>query len=493
MRLNKRIKIQLAIFVVVAVVAAALMVFGYIKVPALLGFGQYTVSVQLPRAGGLYKNGNVTYRGTEVGRIAEVRLTNTGVDAILSLRSDIPIPSDLDAQVHSVSGAGEQYVALIPHSNNGRPLKNGDVIPVDRSSIPPDISDLLDATNKGLQAIPRDNLKTLVDESATAVGSLGPELSRIVKGSTTLAIDARANLDPLTSLIDQAKPVLDSQADSAQAIHAWARHLADLTRQLQSNDGAVAGFLQNAPGAANEGQQLLDRLKPTLPVLLANLVSINQVAITYQPAIEQLLVLLPLGTANLQAAGVADRDTKHPGTYIDFNLNLNLPPACNTGFLPIQQMRTANFEDAPQRPAGDLYCRIPQDSPITAVRGARNYPCLTRPGKRAPTVKMCESDEQYVPLNDGFNWKGDPNATLSGQDVPQLPPGSAPAQAIPAPGGRRASPPPGAPPQPIPAAEYDPATGTYMGPDGHTHTQPDLARNGANAPTWQQLLVPSGN
>jgi phospholipid/cholesterol/gamma-HCH transport system substrate-binding protein len=493
MRLNKLIKIQLAIFVVVAVVAATLMVFGYIKVPALLGFGQYTVTVQLPRAGGLYKNGNVTYRGTEVGRVAEVRLTDTGVDAILSLRSDIPIPSGLDAQVHSVSGAGEQYVALVPRSDNGRPLRGGDVIPVDRSSVPPDISDLLAATNKGLQAIPQDNLKALVDESATAVGGLGPELSRIVKGSTTLAIDARAKLNPLTSLIDQARPVLDSQADSAQAIHAWASHLADLTRQLQSNDSAVARFLQKAPAAADEGQQLLDRLKPTLPVLLANLVSINKVAITYQPAIEQLLVLLPLGTANLQGAGVADRDTKHPGTYIDFNLNLNLPPACNTGFLPIQQMRTANFEDAPQRPAGDLYCRIPQDSPITAVRGARNYPCLTRPGKRAPTVKMCESDEQYVPLNDGFNWKGDPNATLSGQDVPQMPPGSAPAQAIPAPGGGRASSPSAAPPPPIPAAEYDPATGTYVGPDGHTHTQPDLARNGANAPTWQRLLVPPGN
>ena len=36
---------------------------------------------------------------------------------------------------------------------------------------------------------------------------------------------------------------------------------------------------------------------------------------------------------------------------------------------------------------------------------------------------MCESDEKYVPLNDGYNWKGDPNATLSGQPIPQLPPG----------------------------------------------------------------------
>jgi phospholipid/cholesterol/gamma-HCH transport system substrate-binding protein len=60
------------------------------------------------------------------------------------------------------------------------------------------------------------------------------------------------------------------------------------------------------------------------------------------------------------------------------------------------------------------------------VRGVRNVPCETKPGKRAPTVEMCESDEQYVPLNDGLFWKGDPNATLSGQSVPQYPKGGPP-------------------------------------------------------------------
>jgi hypothetical protein len=45
----------------------------------------------------------------------------------------------------------------------------------------------------------------------------------------------------------------------------------------------------------------------------------------------------------------------------------------------------------------DLYCKLPQDSPI-AVRGARNYPCVDHPGKRAPTVEMCDSDQPFKPL-----------------------------------------------------------------------------------------------
>src|SRR5262249_22779273 len=151
------------------------------------------------------------------------------------------------------------------------------------------------------------------------------------------------------------------------------------------------------------------RVNPTLPVLLANLVSVGNIAVTFQPSIEQLLVLIPQGIANLQGIAIPNHNTKqdYTGLYLSFNLNLNLPGVCNTGYLPPQQIRSMANLDTPPPPAGDMYCRIPQDSPNN-VRGARNYPCVTKPGKRAPTEKMCESDEQYVPLNDGYNWKGDP-------------------------------------------------------------------------------------
>jgi phospholipid/cholesterol/gamma-HCH transport system substrate-binding protein len=396
--------------------------------------------------------------------------------------------------VHSQSAIGEQYVALVPRDGTSAPLKNGDVIPVGRTSAPPDINRLLDAANRGLQAIPQDNLKTVIDESYTAVGGLGPELSRIVKGSTTLAIDARQNLDPWMALIDQAQPVLDSQADTSDAIQAWAAHLAVITGGLQTHDSELRDFLHNGAAAANEARKLVETLQPTLPVLLANLVSVGQVGLAYNPAIEQLLVILPQGVAGLQSALVMNHDIKSPyrGIGLDFNLNLNLPTTCSTGFLPIQQQRTANFEDYPDRAPGDLYCRIPQDSPITAVRGARNYPCVTRPGKRAPTAKMCESDENYVPLNDGNNWKGDPNATYTGQDVPQLPPGTPPPVQHPPQGPPPAQGVPPAPPPPVPfgIATYDPATGTYIGTDGHTYTQSDLAQLAPKDKTWQTMLIP---
>ena len=485
MHLTRQTWIQLAILSVIALTTFAYMVFGLMRLPNLLfGIGHYTVTLQLPEAAGLYDRANVTYQGTEVGEVERVELTETGVEAVLSLRSDVGIPANLEAEVHSTSAVGEQYVALLPRSADGPDLKNGDVIDVANSRVPPDINSLLDAANRGLQAIPGDDLKTAVDEAYTAFGGLGPDLSRLVKNSSKLAIDSRAALPEQLNVIDNVAPVLDTQADTADSIQAWAAHLATITKQLQDHDQAVKGVITNGAGAADELAQLFDRLQPTVPVLAANLASVAPVLVTYRADLEQLLVLLPQGVASVQAISLANRGTRqaYKGGYLSFNLNTNLPPPCTTGFLPVQQQRVASLEDYPDRPAGDLYCRTPQDSPFN-VRGARNIPCETRPGKRAPTVKMCESDENYVPLNDGLNWKGDPNATLSGQGVPQLPPGTPPAAA---------APPPAAPP--IAVLGYDPATGTYVGPDGRVYTQSNLSEAADKDKTWQQLILPpSGN
>jgi phospholipid/cholesterol/gamma-HCH transport system substrate-binding protein len=96
---------------------------------------------------------------------------------------------------------------------------------------------------------------------------------------------------------------------------------------------------------------------------------------------------------------------------------------------------------------------------------------------------MCESNENYVPLNDGFNWKGDPNATFSGQGVPQYPPGTDPR--LPPPQGTGTAPPP------VAFVPYDPATGDYVGPDGKRYTQGDLAHPGNKS--WQSMLAPPGS
>ncbi|OBH10080.1 MCE family protein [Mycobacterium sp. E1747] len=482
LRLNRRTWIQLAVLSLVTVISCGAMAFNFMKLPqTLFGIGEYNVTVDLPSSGGLYKTSVVTYRGTDVGQVKSVDVTATGVRAVLALRSGVTVPSDVQASVHSRSAIGEQYIDLTPppgkESEQSRPLRAGDVIPAGRVDVPVDIGHLLDMTNRALQAIPRDNLRTVIDETDRAVSGLGPELSRIVDGSTALAIAGGRTADPLAALIDQSPAVLNSQVQTSDAIGTWANRTSAIMAQFKAQNAAVRDLLTQGSSGLEEGRALFDRMAPAVPVLMANLVSLGDIAVVYRHDIEQILVLLPQGIAVMSAALVPNLNSKqeYKGFYLDFNLNLNLPPPCTTGFLPPTQRRSPADVDAPDRPAAELYCRVPQDSELN-VRGARNIPCETKPDKRAPTVELCESDEEYVPLNDGYNWKGDPNATYSGQGVPQYPPGQDPRL-----------PPPRTPP-PLAVATYDPANGDYIGPDGRRYTEFDLAH--PRAKNWQSLLVP---
>jgi hypothetical protein len=140
----------------------------------------------------------------------------------------------------------------------------------------------------------------------------------------------------------------------------------------------------------------------------------------------------------------------------DFAITISDPPACTVGFLPPSQWRSPADTTTIDTPDG-LYCKLPQDSPLN-VRGARNIPCMGHPGKRAPTVEICDSDKPYEPLAMRPHALGpapfDPNTIAQG-----VPPDDrvnfgdqifAPTEGTPMPPG--ALPPGGPPPPASPAA-----------------------------------------
>ena len=128
-----------------------------------------------------------------------------------------------------MSAVGEQYVELLPRTAKGPSLKERRCDPRGPHVHPAGYQFTAGSGQSRSEAIPRENVKTVVDESYAAVGGLGPDLSRLVNGTTALAIDARKNLDALVGLIEQSKPLLDSQTESSDSVRAWAAHLATVT------------------------------------------------------------------------------------------------------------------------------------------------------------------------------------------------------------------------------------------------------------------------
>jgi phospholipid/cholesterol/gamma-HCH transport system substrate-binding protein len=392
--LTRFVKIQLIVFTIVSVVGVAAMVLVYIQLPTLLGLGRVEVKLELPSSGGLYRFSNVTYRGVQVGKVTDIRVTATGAEATLSIDSSPKIPADLVAEVRSVSAVGEQYVDLRPRTDSGPYLTNDSVIRGDRVSLPPAVGPVLDRVNTLVATFPKDRLGALLDESYKGLNGAGYDFGSLLDSGSTLSADLNAAADQTRQLADDARPLLEGQAATADSIRAWARSVAGFTQQLATNDPQFRSVLQNGPAFANETAALLNQLKPTLPVLLANFGAVSEILMTYNASLEQLLVLLPPYVAQQQAYSTEVESTG--AARGDFAVTVSDPPPCTVGFLPPSQWRSPDDTSDIDTPDG-LYCKLPQDSPL-AVRGVRNDPCIRKPGKRAPTVAICNSDLPFVPL-----------------------------------------------------------------------------------------------
>ncbi|MCV7175671.1 MCE family protein [Mycolicibacterium sphagni] len=527
--LTRFVRNQLIIFTIASVVGIGVMLVAYMQVGTLFGIGKMTVKLELPRTGGLYQFSNVTYRGVQLGRVTDVKPTRTGAEATLSLDTNPKVPADLQARVLSVSAVGEQYVDLVPRTDSGPYLQDGSVIPVKNATVPQAVGPMLDQVNTLLKSIPTERIPDLLNSTYKAFNGAGDDLTTLNDSASKLAADFSGTADQTRTLVEDSRPLLDGQLASTDSIRTWAHSLAGITDQLNTNDPQWRGILANGPGAVNEATALLNQVKPTLPVLLASLTTLGQVGVTYNRSLEQLLVLLPPYVASIQAVG-SPLNNPTGMTLGDFTLTISDPPACTVGFLPPSQWRSPEDTSDADTPDG-LYCKLPQDSP-TAVRGARNYPCMGQPGKRAPTVEICDSDKPYEPLAMRQHATGpnpiDPNLIAQG-----IPPDDrttfqdhifGPLQGTPMPAGPVPAPPSGpiAPPGgftgPVGApniaptdtggapgvapsafkpgagggpsvaiATYDPATGQYATPDGNVFRQSDLVHPGGDQ-TWKDLL-----
>ncbi|MDG4665452.1 MCE family protein [Mycobacterium sp. 236(2023)] len=445
-------KIQLMIFAVVTVLTVGTISIFYLRVPEAVGIGSYNITADFSAGGGLYQNANVTYRGVTVGRVESVGLTDNGVVARMRLNSGTPVPENVTATVKSVSAVGEQYVDLVPPADASEAtLTDGSNIAMDRTAIGQDIYGMLQQADALVSSVGDSRLQDLLKETFKAFNGSGPELARLIQSSRLLVDEANSSYGQTSQLIDQAAPFLEAQIRGGDDIRSLADGLARLTGEVANADPQLRDTLQTVPGATEAANTTFEGIRPTFPVLAANLANFGRIGVIYNKSLEHALVVFPALLAALNTVGGGLPTDE--GGKLDFKVDLGDPPPCSVGFIPPSQIRSPADLTLRELPT-DMYCKVAQNDP-SVVRGARNYPCQEFPGKRAPTIQLCRDPKGYVPI--GSNpWRGPPvpygTPITDGRNI--LPPNkfpNIPPQVDPDPGPPSVTLPPGVTPGPGPA------------------------------------------
>jgi phospholipid/cholesterol/gamma-HCH transport system substrate-binding protein len=286
-------RIKLIAFVIVGLLATAYLGARYAGV-SLVSSG-YTVKVELADAGGLFVNGEVTYRGVPVGRIKDLQPTNDGVEATLKIDSSAPdLPAHPTVTVANRSTIGEQYLDLGGAAASSKEhLQAGDRVDAVSATLPPDLSKLLEDTTAFAGSVPTDDLKTVIDESYDLSQGVSGDLRRLIATSQTFQKQADDNWLVSQALIHDSATVLKTQEEASADIRGYSKDFSVLADTLKSSDGDLRALINNSPGAAHQLGQFFDEVGKPLGTLMGNLISTAQIFGTNADGLQDTFVRLP--------------------------------------------------------------------------------------------------------------------------------------------------------------------------------------------------------
>lgn len=329
--------------------------------------GYYVVKLRLAEAGGLFPNANVTYRGVSVGRVGRLGLTAAGVQADLRIdNSAPPIPSNVQAVVANLSAVGEEYVDLRPGTNAGPYLADGMAIPQFRTRIPPPVTTVLTDVDNLASSVPLESLRTVVDELAKAFRGQGPNLQALLDATGEFTQAADADIPQTTRLIFDGRTVLRTQHEEGDALADFGHNARLLAERLRSADPDLRRLIAATPPAAAQVSGLLRDVDPSLSVMLANLLTTSDLAITRQRGLEQFLVLLPQDTA----AGSTAINSQ--GVHFGMALTFFSPLPCTAGYGGTRYRNGLDTSAGPPLNTA-ARCTLPASSGVD-VRGSANAP-----------------------------------------------------------------------------------------------------------------------
>ena len=373
--LTARARVQVIAFVVVALTAVAFVGANYAGLSRLAGNDGYVVRLRLAEGGGIFTNGEVTYRGVAVGRVGDLRLADDGIEVDLRIDDSAPpIPANLLAVVANRSAVGEQYVDLQPRTGGGPFLTDGSVIPRESTRLPLPVATLLGDLSSFSASVPGGSLRTVVDELYDATRGTGPSLQVLLDSTGSFTEAAAAHLPQTATLIQDGSTVLATQLESSRAWRSFARDARLFAGELASSDGDLRRLIVTAPGAASELGDLFVDTDPQLSVLVANLLTTAQVFQVRTAGMEQLFVTLPKAVAATSTSITPDRgELSLALTFFD-------PLPCVAGY----DTSYRPSDDVSPRPLNtQAACALPRGS-ASSVRGSQNAPHPGVPPAAAP-------------------------------------------------------------------------------------------------------------
>lgn len=284
--------------VIVALLVAAALTF-------LGGEDRKMLTAQFPRTVSVYEGSDVRILGVPVGRVETVVPSGTEVVVTISYDADVQVPADASAVIIAPSIVGDRYIQLTPVYEEGDELAEGEILGVDRTSVPLELDDIyasLDRLNVALGpdgANKNGALTDLLEVTAENFGGQGAQFKQTIGDFSRLSETLDDNKDALFDSLAEVQSFVSTLAENDATVRQFNRSLADVSELLAGERDELAGSLANLSTALGE---VNDFVKTNREVLGRDIKGLNRVAkvlVKQRANLDEVLGTAPLALNNL--------------------------------------------------------------------------------------------------------------------------------------------------------------------------------------------------
>ncbi len=199
--------------------------------------GTYEVVARFRRAVAVYEQSDVKVMGITVGHVRHIDIDGNEIVVTLAINDDVPLPADATVGIEPSSLIGERNIVLPPWKPGKERLAPGTVIGTDRTIVPVEPDEALQAVTDLVGALDPNAVNDLLTASAGALAGNGATINEALK--------------QLSQLI----PSLDQQDHKLLAIAGDVDRLSAVVRAREAEIGRLLDDFSNVAGVLDDERQ----------------------------------------------------------------------------------------------------------------------------------------------------------------------------------------------------------------------------------------------
>ncbi|MFI6440554.1 MCE family protein [Streptomyces sp. NPDC050759] len=266
------------------------------------------VTAYFPRTVGIYPGSDVRVLGVRIGEVKGITPQGDRVRVELEYDAGRKVPADAKAAIINSSVVSDRYVQLLPVYRGGPAMRDGAVIPEQRTAVPVELDRVFDSLHTTAEALgpqganKNGSLSRLLGVSADNLHGQGKNLNQTVEDLSQAVTTLSDGRTDLFGTVRNLQVFTAALAADDTSVRSFNTSLADIAGQLAGEREDLAAALRNLAAALGDVSHFVKENKKSLTSDVKGLSKVTKVLVTQRAALEELLRVAPTGLSNLNNA-----------------------------------------------------------------------------------------------------------------------------------------------------------------------------------------------